>query len=156
MQADNMKGLRENDDTWLHETTLGGKSKDFLWKIDDECNIHIKRVFNLMGENKEIVKIVSIDDLNRLNEYMGDGNWKDLANNVEKLANGKEKEGIGKFLYKKLKWSTTDAQLSGHLGVIFYLSGVWDYNGKMRGMRFRGISNNWYELVKSFYENYRE
>lgn len=140
----NMNTFEKN---WLHETTFGGKSKPFLWKIDEGCNIHIIRVFNLESGKKEMPKIVRVDDLNRLDEYMGDGNWKDLANNVEKLANGTEKLGIGKFLCNDLGWTTTDAQLSGHLGVIFSRSKVWEYNGKMRGMKFKRISNNWCGLI---------
>lgn len=100
-------------------------------------------------------KVVSANNLNRLDECMTDGKWKDLANNVQKLANGKEKPGVGKFLYDELGWNTTDAQLSSHLGVIFYRSKVWDFNGKMRGMQFKRISSNWSELVQNYYEKYR-
>lgn len=143
------------NDRWFNETTLGGKSKPFLWKIDDGGNIHIKRKFNLENGEKDVEKVVNANDLNRLDEYMADGKWKDLANNVQKLANGKEKPGIGKFLYDELGWTTTDAQLSSHLGVIFYRSKVWDYNEKMRGMQFKRISSNWCEKVKNYYEKYK-
>jgi hypothetical protein len=127
---------------------LGGKRKQFMWKIDDEFNIHIRREFK--NYEKETV---SFDELNKLDEYMGDGQSKDLANNVEKLANGKEKAGIGKFLFNELGFNTTKSQLSSHLGAILSYSEVWKFNGKMRGMKFRRISDNWSELVKKYYEN---
>jgi len=83
---------------------------------------------------------------------MSDGKCKDLANNVEKLASGKEKPGIGKFLYDELSFNPTKSQLSSHLGAIFSYSKVWEFNGKLRGMKFRRISNNWSELIKEYYE----
>lgn len=77
--------------------------------------------------------------------------WVPLANNVEKLKNRKEKEGIGRFLYVHLKWNTTDCQLAGHLGVIFSLSGVWEFNGKERGFQFRRLNKDWRDLIRGYY-----
>lgn len=140
------------DNSWLYETTFGGKSKRFSWKIDDESNIHIKRIFDLENGTKEVKKITTAFELGQLDDYMKDGNWKSIANNVDKLAKGTEKVGIGVFLYNKLNWSGTDAQLSGHLGVIFYKAGVWDYNRKKRGIQHKRISDNWNESVRNYYE----
>lgn len=139
---------KEISSGWLLLTTLGGKNKPFKWRIDEECNIHIIRKFTNSSKEK-----ISFDDLNKLDEYMNDGGWKDLANNIEKLANGTEKSGIGKFLYDELGYDATKSQLSSHLGAIFYYSKVWEFNGKMRGMKFRRLSNRWSELVKEYYEN---
>lgn len=141
------------NDIWLSETTLGGKSKIFWWKIDEESNIHIKRIFDFKNEKKELIKIATAYELNQLDDYMKDGSWKYIANNVENLALGTEKPGIGIFLYDNLNWSGTEAQLSGHLGVIFYKSGTWDYNGKKRGIQHKRISDNWNESIKNYYES---
>lgn len=141
------------DNSWVDETTFGGKSKPFKWKIDEENNIHIKRIFDLENEKKELTKIITAYELDQLDDYMKDGSWKYIANNVEKLAHGTEKVGIGVFLYDHLNWSGTEAQLSGHLGVILYKAGVWDYNGKMRGIQHKRISDNWRELVRKYYED---
>ena len=140
------------NNSWLSETTLGGKSKTFWWKIDEESNIHIKRIFDFENEKKELTKIVTAHELDQLDDYMKDGIWKYIANNVEKLSLGTEKSGIGVFLYDNLNWSGTEAQLSGHLGVIFYKSGMWDYNEKKRGIQHKRISDNWNELVRNYYE----
>ncbi len=141
------------DNSWLNETTLGGKRKPFKWKIDNKNNIHIKRIFDLENEKKELTKIVTAHDLDQLDEFMKDGIWKYIANNVEKLALGTEKAGIGVFLYEHLNWSSTEAQLSGHLGVIFNKAGVWDYNGKKRGIQHKRISDNWKRLIRNYYKN---
>lgn len=138
---------KEISSGWLLATTLGGKKRPFLWKIEDDSKILIRRKFKNYA-----VETLNSDELNKLNDYMKDGNWKDLANNVENLATGNEKEGIGKFLYDKLGSDTAKSQLSSHLGAIFFNSKVWEYNGKKIGMKFRRISNNWCKMVKSYYE----
>jgi len=61
--------------------------------------------------------------------------------------------GTNRFLFEKLNWSTTDCQLAGHLGVIFTISGVWEYNGMKRGIRFRKISNNWKDKIEGYYRS---
>jgi hypothetical protein len=37
------------------------------------------------------------------------------------------------------------------LGVIFSLSGVWEYNGKKKGIEFRQLSKEWRNLVGGYY-----
>lgn len=135
---------------WVHSITFGGKAKSFWWKIDNGYNIHITRAFN--GANKIVnTKLISPAETERLNNYMAQNGWVPLANNVEKLRSGEEKHGIGRFLYEQLGWSTTDSQLAGHLGVIFSLSGVWEYNGKKKGIEFRQLSKEWRNLVRGYY-----
>lgn len=53
--------------------------------------------------------------------FMGDREWKDLANNAAKLYKGAEKDGIGKFMYR-LRPEVPYAQLSSQLAAIFYHS----------------------------------
>ena len=77
--------------------------------------------------------------------------WVCLANDVQKLKNGTEKEGLGKFVFSKLGWSTTKAQLSSHIGAIFSDSGVWAYNGKKRGIKFKKNNNKWKEGIEALY-----
>lgn len=83
---------------------------------------------------------------------MQDMEWKDLANNASKLCMGTEKEGIGKFLYK-LRPDIPYAQLSSHLGAIFYFSEVWKWNEQKRGMKFLLLSEDWQEKTMLYYRN---
>lgn len=110
------------------------------------------RVFNTAGGKVKSARSVSRDEVERLHSFMGIDCWFPLANNVEKLRNGGKKEGIGRILYEHLKWNTTDCQLAGHLGVIFSLSGAWEYNGKKNGIEFRRLNSNWLNLVKMYYD----
>ena len=123
---------------WLHDQTYGGKAKDFWWRVDDEGNTTIRRVFATRGPREDVrVHTITRNELERLLAEMADGESWPLANNVEKLTNGTEQHGLGQFLCEQLGWTPTDAQLAGHLGVILTGAGVWNYNGRRRGIMFR-------------------
>lgn len=83
---------------------------------------------------------------------MQDREWKDLANNAEKLYTGTEKDGIGKFLYR-LRQEVPYAQLSSQLAAIFYHSEVWVWNEQKRGMKFILLSGDWQEKTTQYYRN---
>lgn len=77
----------------------------------------------------------------------------DWANNVEKLKNGTEKKGFGWYLFSRLEKSTTEAQLSSHLGAILVDSEVWRHNGKKVGLKFRKTPGDWQSQLLEFYES---
>lgn len=123
---------------WLHDQTFGGKAKDFWWCVGNDGSITIRRVFDTRGPGTDVrVRTITRTELMALLDAMSDGAWWPLANNVEKLTNGTEKDGLGSFLCERFGWTPTDAQLAGHLGVILSGAGVWDYNGRKRGIEFR-------------------
>ena len=109
--------------SWSRSRTLGSKHKVFSWRIDNRGNLFIKRKFR----NNRFPRIdkISCRHLERLCEFMQDGEWKALANNAAKLCIGTEKDGIGKFLYK-LRPQMSYSQLSSQLAAIFYQAGVWE------------------------------
>ncbi|MFW6002270.1 MAG: hypothetical protein ACOCQD_02935 [archaeon] len=133
------------NDGWVSSNTLG-KGKLFYWKVDDDCNVHIKREFKNWK-----VETVSYDHLNKLNNYMSVRNRVGLKNNVKKLSNVTEDEGIGSFLYN-LHEGTSYAQLSSHLSALFNYAGIWEHNGKHRNMEFKLISDNWCRDIKNYYQ----
>lgn len=139
-----------NNDELRCSKTLG-KSNEFLWKIDSECNMYLSRVFNLENGKTNVEDFITADELKKLDNYMSDGEWKHLANNVSKLQDGTEKEGVGTFLFSELQWSNTKAQLSGNIGSIFCAAGAWKHNGKKRGIQFKKNSDIWCDLVKAYY-----
>ncbi len=83
---------------------------------------------------------------------MSTDRWVPLANNVQKLTDRTEKEGIGKFMYEKFGWPVIDCQLAGHLGVIFFLAKAWHYNGKERGIEFMRKPNAGYQNIVNYYK----
>jgi len=138
---------------WVHSQTFGGKAKSFWWKSDEGYNIHVMRDFNGVKGSVSINVTISPADTEQLNNYMAKNEWVPLANNVEKLHNGTEKQGIGQFLHEQLGWSIVNSQLASQLGVIFSLSGAWEYNGKKKGIEFRQLSKGWRSCVSNYYHD---
>ncbi|BCZ45838.1 hypothetical protein psyc5s11_19050 [Clostridium gelidum] len=139
------------DIEWIYSTTFGGKAKSFWWRVDEKLNIVVKRKFKGFKDITSIV--ISKADLEKIDNFMEGKEWVDLANNIEKINNGSEKDGLGKYLFQSLGWKVGDAQLASHLGVIFTLSGVWSFNGRKRGIKFKKNNDKWQESVKEYYIN---
>lgn len=136
--------------SWSRSQTLGTNQKAFSWRIDGTGSIFIKRKFR----RKYLPRIdkVSCSHLDKLCMFMGDREWKDLANNAAKLYKGAEKDGIGKFMYR-LRPEVPYAQLSSQLAAIFYHSEVWKWNEKQKGMKFLLLSKDWQEKTMKYYIN---
>ncbi|WP_209121150.1 hypothetical protein [Alkalihalobacillus sp. BA299] len=136
----------DNND-WIHSNTLGGKAKAFWWKVDREGSLIIKRKFK---SDSITQKKISKMELEQINNYMKQKDWVDLANSVDKLSNGTEKEGLGKFLYNDLGWKVIDAQLASHIGVIFTFIDCWEYNRRKRGIQFKLKRFDWEHLLEDY------
>lgn len=135
---------------WSVSHTLGTKEKVFSWRIDSRGNIFIKRKFR--NDLFPRIDKISCSNLDKLQGFMKDREWKDLANDAAKLYLGTEKDGIGKFLYR-LRPEVPYAQLSSQLGAIFYHSEVWEWNEQKRGMKFLLLPGNWQERTMQYYRN---
>jgi len=68
--------------------------------------------------------------------------WFPLANNVQKLGNGTENSGLGVAILSQSPGDIEHAQGSSYLGVILYFIGIFDWNGKRRGIKWRIIKSN--------------
>ena len=135
---------------WSVSHTLGTKEKVFSWWIDSRGNIFIKRKFR--NDLFPRIDKISCSNLDKLQGFMQDREWKDLANNAEKLYTGTEKEGIGKFLYR-LRAEVPYAHLSSQLAAIFYHSEVWEWNEQKIGMKFQLLPGNWQERTMRYYRS---
>jgi hypothetical protein len=135
---------------WSVSHTLGTKEKVFSWRIDSRGNIFIKRKFR--NDLFPRIDKISCSNLEKLQGFMQERKWKDLANDAAKLYLGTEKDGIGKFLYR-LRPEVPYAQLSSQLGAIFYHSEVWEWNEQKRGMKFLLLPGNWQERTMQYYRD---
>ncbi|MVM28595.1 hypothetical protein GO755_01030 [Spirosoma sp. HMF4905] len=139
---------------WYEDFTLGGKAKEFCWRLDSTRSLSIHRVFE--GNNPNDKKI-TFEELTAIQDYVQKNGWTDLANSVTKLKDKTEKDGLGKFLYEELDWDTIDAQLASHLSAIFVSAGVWISNNKKRNIQVKVQINKWYETLEAFYlKNYEQ
>ncbi len=141
-RIDNTKSQNEK---WLNNFTLG-KSKAFQWRVTENYNVEIKRD-GIIG-----IEVVTSKDIDTLQEYLKDADWHCLSNNVEKLHKNTEIKGIGWFLYNKCGYTPTQAQLSSHIGALFSAIGIWKWNNKKRGIKFRQKSIVWKPLIKEQYK----
>ena len=135
---------------WVQDRTLGGKAKPFWWRIDARGQVTIRRLFRTRSGDRFIEKTVTRKELDRLDRYVSESGWVPLANNVETLRKGEERDGIGRFLHDQLGWSETASQLASHLAAIYTAAGAWKYNGKKRGMRFRRVGRNWDNAIREY------
>ena len=124
---------------WRKGITLGSKHKEFLWKYSIEEGLTISLTF----KNGNYITKFKNNELNEIIDYTIKKQRIQLANNVEKLANGTEKEGLGSFIYNTISRETVDAQASSHIAAILFEIGVFDYNGAKRGMEFWVIDSAW-------------
>ena len=113
-------------------TTHGGRRKGFGWRLAGN-QIHIKNDdgrehFFSLSETYQIIQWLKGNFGN---------NWFPLANNVELLGKGKEKNGLGKAILNYSPDDITHAQGSSYLGVVLEEVGVFDWNGEKRGIQWR-------------------
>jgi hypothetical protein len=138
---------------WRLEYTLGGKAKPFWWKIDKDYKLSIARKFK--NEIHWRINELEISDIENIQKYMEPEKLIHLANSVEKLKNGTEKEGLGKFIYHQLRpGNETFAQLASHLVALFYQAEIWEWNEKQRNMQCARIPDaDWQQALTDRYNN---
>lgn len=152
IQSKDVTMLDSDHHNWVPENTLGGKEKPFFWKIDENCNMIIQRKIksgsNYLYESTDITSI----EFDSIIDFVQSKNWTDLANNVQKLKDNTENEGIGMYILKNLGWNLTKCQLASHIAAICTKSGIWEYNGKKRGMKFQTLQTEWKSTLKKYYD----
>ena len=145
-----MKQIIIDESGWAHTTTLR-KKKAFSWRINDTCDIRVRRFFKNEGKLRETtIPHGVIDGLLR---YLSAQAWFPLANNVVKLKNDTEVDGIGRYLYKREGFSLTEAQLASHIAALFCRANLWDINKERKSMSFRSIikETEWRRPLKEHY-----
>ncbi len=140
----------EKGNTYCHLYTLG-KQKSFWWKLDTDNSLIIIRRFS-SGNTKINQEVFTKKELEEIQKYVCNYKKVPLANNVQKLNNNTEKDGLGNFIYNILSKNTTQAQLASHILSIFYYADIWDYNNKKRNILFWSKSNNWKNTLSFYYK----
>ncbi len=112
--------------------TLSSKSKSFKWTFNEKNGLKIYRQFS----NKERIDIFSINELEQIIQFTIKNGKVPLANSVDKIHQGTEKNGIGSFIYKHIKKDTIKAQAASQLAAILVYTGIFEYNGTTKNMEF--------------------
>jgi hypothetical protein len=139
---------------WIDSETLG-HAKMFCWRMNKDGNIIILRKFNIKSYKIKHETEISREIIDGLIASIQNDEWFPLANNVEKLRNGTEVDGVGKYLYQH-GFNETQAQSASHLSTIFYEAGIWLYNGKRKGMKFRKNPNIiiWVSHLRAYFNSH--
>ena len=145
-----------NTREFVNENTLGGKAKNFRWKLDEAGDLLIERKFSLKSSPEPTVNYTkfSKEEIEAIINYVAKNEWTNLGNSVSKLGDGSEKEGLGKFMFEVLGCDITKCQASSQLSPILINAGIWEYNGKKRNIRFRSNNNEWEKLLQAYYERH--
>ena len=122
-----------------------GKNKSFIWEYNSETGITIIRHFK-NGERKDPF---SNEVIGKIINYVKKSGKVRLSNNVEKLSNGTEVEGLGKFVFDKIKKDTSYAQAMSQFAAIMVKLGIFEYNGERKSMEFWVINEKWQKVLIS-------
>ena len=150
----------EIDSNFIKGKTLGGKKKEFLWRINFEKNqIEIDRI------EANIQDIFSFEEIMKILEMLK-ANFNDkeipLGNNVQKLKNNEEQKGIGQTIYdlcsdegsKKI----IKAQGASQLAPILEQCNILSWNGKSKGICFylKNMPENDQHLLEIFRKTFEK
>jgi len=138
---------------WKKETTLGGKVRPFCWRIDENNSLHFARKFKKGTRWYWEIGAFAEEEISMIQKYMEPVRWVALANNVQKLANGTEQEGLGRFIYENIEDNTKTAQLASQVAALFCKTKIWEWNDAKTGMQFRSIpAAKWQQQLTEAYK----
>ena len=126
-----------------------GSGNEFTWSLNDN-KVIIHRNFK-SGKSIQQLQLSYFENLNqvaRQNKYIS------LGNNVAKLADGTEKDGIGTFLMNHCGLNSSEAQIASHIAAILCLAGVWVTNEKKRNIEFFSICDTCTDKIIAYYKNH--
>lgn len=120
--------------------TLGGRARPFTWYVNDNSILIINRIDAGIRDIFPLEELLTL--LQRLQETFGTSYFP-LANNLQKLHDGNEEPGLGQLI-NELTDNITKAQAASQLAAILRECGIFEWNGKQRGieMRLINVPNN--------------
>lgn len=137
---------------WMQNNTLGAKEKSFLWFYDGEKIIIKRKIKN----NTELENYFFNNEIDLLMLYVKQNERVKLANNVTKIQEGTEKDGIGNFIYNNISkniskaQALSKAQAASQLVSIFYNTKVLFFNQRKINMEFWIDNIDWRERILSY------
>jgi hypothetical protein len=112
----------------------GHRAKRFEWSFHDDY-IRIK------NENHRLEEY-SLEEVSAILQWLADRfglDWFPLANNVEKLGNGEEIDGLGVAILRQQPRNISHAQGSSYLGVVLEHVGILEWNNRAKEIKWRII-----------------
>lgn len=122
----------QQDDLPFRLQTRGGRAIKFNY---DYTNSSIS-ITNENGRVDHFEKNKTEGILTSLHHQFGN-HWFSLANNVEKLGNGTEIPGLGRTILDAYPGNIEQAQAASYFGPIMEDMGLFEWNGKSKGIAWR-------------------
>ena len=122
-----------------------GKNNPFYWEYNQDTGIKIIRQF----KNNEREDIFSNENIEKIIDYVKKSGRVRLSNNVARLTNGTEIDGLGKFVFNEIQKDTSYAQSMSQFVAIMVKLGIFEYNGARKSFEFWVVNEHWYEVLLS-------
>jgi len=110
---------------------LGTVNKGFFWEYKGD---HLVIQKSLKGNNNRMTFMK--EELEAIINYIGDEGPAYLGNDVGKLVSGREKPGIGLYIYENNDKDLTKSQYAGQLVAIFLEQNIIEVYGHSRDLTF--------------------
>lgn len=132
--------MAERSSEWIHETTLSGQARDFWWRRDPDGGLTVlRRVKAGRGRHRDQTQTLAAAELDRLLAFMADGAWHRAATSALTRP-GAEPDSIAVFFHRELGWTIHACAVAAHLAVVLLHAGLWEWDGRKKGMAFRQVS----------------
>lgn len=110
---------------------LGSVNKSFMWLYKNDV-LTIQKSLKASNNKMTFTK----EELEKIIDYIGDEGHAYVANDIGKIAAGREKEGVGQFIYDKIDRDLSKAQYAAHLMAIFMEQAIVEVYGHKRDLTF--------------------
>lgn len=111
---------------------LGSINKSFVWEYKNDI-LTIQN--SLKARNTKMT--FTREELKKIIDYIGDEGPAYVADDLGKIVSGREKEGVGKFIYEEVDRDLTRFQYASHLIAIFLEVDIVEYYGHKRDLTFQ-------------------
>lgn len=112
----------------------GRKAKSFTWEFRNDY----VTIRNEKGRIEEYALAEVFAIINWIADRFGSA-WFPLANNVEKLGNDDEIDGLGVAILRQQPRNISHAQGSSYLGVVLECTEMLEWNNRQRGIEWRFV-----------------
>ncbi|MFC1805793.1 DUF6602 domain-containing protein [Planctomycetota bacterium] len=127
---------------WVEERAIGTRGARFWWRATEEGGLAILRVLGKKGAQREVVRSLSREELERLVEFMADETWHPLAASVTEMQSEAKPDGVGSFLYHGLGRAISHCKIVSELATVLTRAGLWEWDGKLSQTRFRQLDDD--------------
>jgi len=113
---------------WVAERTLSAAKGRFAWRLDEAGNLAIRW--------REGTRVIAREELERIGDFMADGEWHPASRVTEAAFGGRTARSIEGFLREELGWTKRDGELGAHVGAVLVGPRLWEWNERTRGVMF--------------------